>query len=298
MKKTILFGFLVCCFVISGSAQHSTGRAPGSATPGTVSPALGNGSISFGWVLDLMGNGCYTINNSDFASFTHNFNYSSSYGFFAGDRAGAQYYVADYYNKNLYVANFSTNSFNLVAPITDIPSGQFITGMTFYSPTSIMYFSTTNAITSYLYKLNLTTGALTTIGHITNAPGIIDIAINSDGELFGVDIVNDNLVSINRTTGEGIAIGPTGINSNYAQGLDFDDATGTLYWAAYNIGLGRAEFREINTSTGNSTLISAVGSEFDALALSGSATVPVNIYVIISLFGFLLSVAVIRFFRR
>ncbi len=58
-----------------------------------------------------------------------------------------------------------------------------------------MYASSTNITRSTLYTVDLDTGAVTVVGQITNAPAIIDIAITPDGDMYGVDIVNDNLIA-------------------------------------------------------------------------------------------------------
>lgn len=296
--KAILSTLLLCISLsVAVFAQHSTGRAPNApgSTPGTV-PPLGNGSNPFGTVLDIPYNNVLEVQNSSFL-LTTKFSYNGSYDFFAGDFADGKYYVADYNGTGLYVANFTTNTFTPVAPITGIVSGQGITGMTYHAPSGKMYFSTTNISTSSLYTLNLTTGVLTLIGQITNAPGIIDIAINTAGKLYGVDIINDNFIEINTASGAGTIIGSTGFNANFAQGMDFDDATGKLYWAAYDFG---PSFREINIATGSSVEIATGTNEYDALAI-GSGTppvVPVSMYVVIALFGILGAVFAVRFFRK
>ena len=87
---------------------------------------------------------------------------------------------------------------------------------------------------SYLYTINTANGTATTVGRIYNAPVIIDIAINADGEMYGVDIGNDNLIRINTSNGSGTVVGSIGFDANYVQGMDFDPATGVLYLAAYN----------------------------------------------------------------
>ena len=126
-----------------------------------------------------------------------------------------------------------------------------------------------NGTTSDLYTIDPTSGEATLVGPVTNAPCLIDIAANAAGELYGVDIWNNNLVKINPATGTGAVVGPTGIVANYAQGLSFDMASGTLYWAAYNQTTNQGELRVLDTATGASTLIGAFpsGDEVDAFAI-------------------------------
>jgi len=63
-------------------------------------------------------------------------------------------------------------------------------------------------------------------------PCIIDIAINTSGQMYRFRHCSDSLISINPATGAGTVIGPAGFDGNYAQGMDFDDLTGILYLAA------------------------------------------------------------------
>jgi hypothetical protein len=131
-------------------------------------------------------------------------------------------------------------------------------------------------VNSTLYTVDPATGETTVIGSITNGTCIIDIAINAAGELYGVDIVSDNLVQIDSSTGAGTVVGSVGVNANYAQGMDFDEVSGTLYWASYT---ASGELRVIDTTTGASTLVGAFpgGAEVCALAVAsfaGGASLP------------------------
>jgi hypothetical protein len=122
-----------------------------------------------------------------------------------------------------------------------------------------------------LYTININTGAATLVGTITNAPCAMALAIDPAGQwLYAVDIVNDNLVKIDPATGAGTIVGPVGIDANFAQGMDFDDFTGTLYWAAFS---SFGELRILDTTTGASTLVGAFpgDAQIDALAIKGLA---------------------------
>jgi len=105
------------------------------------------------------------------------------------------------------------------------------------------------------------------IGEITNAPAIIDIAINAAGEMYGVDIINDNLIQIDPATGAGTVIGSIGFSANYAQGMDFEEESGVLYLAAYS---SQGELRIADPATGNTVLVGAFpgGAETDSLAFA------------------------------
>ena len=90
--------------------------------------------------------------------------------------------------------------------------------------------------TGNLYTIDLTTRAATLVGPIGFAL-VVDIAISNTGQMYGHDIGVDQLIAINKATGAGTAIGPTGFNANFAQGMDFDHSTNIL-WSWLYIGGG------------------------------------------------------------
>ncbi|HOV49132.1 MAG TPA: S8 family serine peptidase, partial [Anaerolineae bacterium] len=197
-------------------------------------------------------------------------------GPFAGDFLGgdfSQMYVLDYYANTLYVVDTATGVATEIGTSTP-QSGQVWTGMTGFVD-GTLYAASTDGGQSYLYTVDPATGATTVVGEITNAPVIIDIAINADGEMYGVDIGSDVLVAIDPATGAGTVVGSLGYNANYAQGMDFEEESGVLYWAAYGTS---GELRIIDTETGASTSVGAFpgGTEVDCLAFAtgGTADVP------------------------
>ncbi len=143
-------------------------------------------------------------------------------------------------------------------------------------PSGQLYACSTDGSESYLYTIDPQTGAVAEIGLITECPLIIDIAINAAGEMYGVDIALDSLVRIDKETGAATVVGALGIDANYAQGLDFDEDNNVLYWAAYST---TAELRVIDTSTGNSALVSAFPAAAElniAIANGGSGCFQVD----------------------
>ena len=140
--------------------------------------------------------------------------------YYAGDFVGRDYsqiYVLDYDLNELHTVNTSTGVTSTIGASNPL-LGHAWTGAT-GTAGGVLYASSTYNSMSYLYKVNTSTGAATAVGQITNAPEIIDIAINTSGQMYGVDIANDNLVRINRFTGAGTVIGPIGFSANYAQGM-------------------------------------------------------------------------------
>jgi uncharacterized membrane protein len=194
--------------------------------------------------------------------------------FFAGDFVGGDFstlYVLNYNDSTLYAVDTATAGVTAIGPAT--PNG----GETWSGATGAadgtFFAAATTCGASTLYTVDVATGDVTEIGAITNGPCIMDIAINAEGELYGVDIADDNLVQIDPATGAGTVVGSLGVSANYAQGMDFEEETGVLYWAAYTT---QGELRVIDTTTGASALVGAFpgGAEVDALAFAtgGAAT--------------------------
>jgi hypothetical protein len=139
----------------------------------------------------------------------------------------------------LFGIDSGSNHFGTINPATGIwtdlgavtGTSGMVTGMSFQPGTGTAYVSYYNSGTG-IYSLNLATGAATLVGSNSNL--LIDIAFHPDGRLFGADIADDNFYQINPVTGAVTLIGSLGVNANYAQGMDFDPATGILYAALYH----------------------------------------------------------------
>lgn len=137
---------------------------------------------------------------------------------------------------------------------------QSFSGMAWDASTGTMYGSTTDVATSNLYTINLSNGAATLVGGMTNAPGNIALGVDTNGDLYGFDIVLDSLLKYNKANGAGTVIGSLGFDANFAQGMDFDGSDNTCYIFAFNNGTFQAELRTCNVATGNTTLVGVIGS--------------------------------------
>ncbi len=116
------------------------------------------------------------------------------------------------------------------------------------------YASSTDGFSSSLYTLNPGTGAATLIGTDAAVDVMIDITINCEGVIYGHDIGSDSIFTINPATGIATLVGLTGIDSSFAQGMDFDNGDGTLYAWTYQGG-GANVFGTINLATGALTAL-------------------------------------------
>ncbi len=119
--------------------------------------------------------------------------------------------------------------------------------------------------TTYLYKVDLTTGTFTQVGE-SDGVFLVSAAFDASGAMYGLDIAGDQLIAMDKTTGAWQAIGPIGFNANYAQDIDFDPSTGVLWYAGYNYDTsskyGFGAMYTLDTSTGAATEI----GEFDNAA--------------------------------
>jgi hypothetical protein len=173
------------------------------------------------------------------------------------------WYGIRYGNNILVKIDTTTGSITALGTVSGIASA---TGLAWDPTTNTMY-AMNYATNSFLGTLNLTTRVFTQLGGSVTGI-VIDIACSNGGQIYGVNISDDMLWSINKTTGAGTMIGSLGASANYAQGMSWDRTVDSCYWASYT-SLG--ELRRINTTTGMSTVIGAFNCEVDALAIPGSA---------------------------
>ncbi|HEV7489846.1 MAG TPA: hypothetical protein VGO25_03510 [Rhodanobacteraceae bacterium] len=204
----------------------------------------------------------------------------------AGDFKGEDFstlYAIDFLSFNLYKVDTMTGAVTLVYLAVPPPGAQADAwnGMAWDQTTNTMFAVTSagRTPTTYLSTIDPDTAETTFIGPITGVGDpvagavVVDIAVRADGLMFGVEIVTDTLVAIDKTTGEAQTLGSIGFDANFAEGLDFDDTTNTLYFAAIDNGTGAAEMYTLDTDTGAGTLISPIspdptGTQYSALGIA------------------------------
>ncbi|HHP7238854.1 S8 family serine peptidase [Longibacter sp.] len=206
----------------------------------------------------------------------------SSPTIFAGDFAVGQ-------QDRFYVITNADNAFHSITTggsITtfgeSVPqtSGETWTEVASNPVDGTLYGSTSDGSASYLYTIDPTSGAATRVAEIEGAPIVISIAVDDFGRMYGLEIGSDVLLEIDPETGETETIGSVGFDANFAQGMDFDLATGRLYMAAYNnAGGGRGELRIADRETGATTLVGLLGGgdELGYLALNSVGFVRSNL---------------------
>lgn len=150
--------------------------------------------------------------------------------------------------KQLGTINLDNGAFTPIG--ASIPGdGETLTGLTIHPRTNAGYVSTSDSAVGRLYSIDLDSGWLTFIGGDTTVPLLIDIAINPESVMYGHDITEDSIYIIDTETGAATLVGPTGVNANFAQGMDFDNYDGNLYAWIYE-GSGLNQYGIINLATG------------------------------------------------
>jgi len=156
----------------------------------------------------------------------------------------------------VYSVNLGTGALATLGVLTGLTAGDSPTGLTIHPSTGAAFLSAGSGtpFVTRLYSVNLTTRVATLIGPMT-APTdptgtlMIDIAMNCNGDLFAHNTSDDALYRINVATGAGTAFPTHGLPANFAQGMDFDNDTGTLYAFIYT-GAGNNRFGTFNLTTG------------------------------------------------
>jgi hypothetical protein len=77
---------------------------------------------------------------------------------------------------------------------------------------------------------------------------MVAIAIDSNGNLFGVEHISDAYFHIDPTTGIVLNTVPLPFNPDIEQGLAYDPATGLLVMLAFNGDTGRGELWTVDVS--------------------------------------------------
>jgi len=137
--------------------------------------------------------------------------------------------------------------------------GETFTGMAVDPTDGRLYATSTDIGNSSLYLIDPDAVTATRVGAI-GFSGVIAVAVDDAGVMYAHDIVSDELLSIDKTTGQGTAIGLLGFDANFGQGMSFDGASGELYLAAFNNSTFQGELRIADRTTGATTLVGLLGS--------------------------------------
>ncbi len=218
-----------------------------------------NGLIAFAYVIndptgDLIPGPCFfNLNNP--ASITSLAPGIPDEFISAGSWANGKWYGEESMG-HLYEINPYDGYMTFIGNAFALPTGLAWDGQTMYGCTQTTFGT-----------LNLETGAGTDIGPMYNAQSMIGMAGDNEGNIYGIDAYDDNLYSINSTSGLATIIGPLGIDiDDDTQDMAYDKNNNVLYLAGLVNAMGA--LYTVNTSTGAATL---VGGFMNGINISGFA---------------------------
>jgi len=197
----------------------------------------------------------------------------------------AQTFIDDDFSQHFFIAtgggtlaqnaygfvDTSTGAVNQLGVLSGVPAtGTWVSAA--WDPTSGTVYAVIvpGGGNNQLFVIDVDTGTGTLVGTISGLVAgsiVIAIAIDAAGLLYGLEIIDDVFIAIDKTDATGAVIGPVGVNANFAQDMDFDRSTGTLYWASY-LGGGNSNIRIINTSTGATSVVGPIESGAELLSFS------------------------------
>jgi len=190
------------------------------------------------------------------------------------DRPHATLWGIDNQSHELGTYDLTTGAFTATGLVTGLVAGHNIEALKFDPTSNAVYVSSTNGSSSVLYTLDLGTRVATPVGPITGFNLVVSIAISNSGQIYGHDTGLDQIMLINKATGAGTALGPTGFDALAAQGMDFDRTTNTL-WAWLYFGGGSNGLASINLTNGSATLaVTGANGPENQGAIRGLSTIP------------------------
>ncbi len=289
MKRTVTLSFLlvavlfVAVWSLPGIA-HADDPAGADTAPATTSsvtaPTTAAGDPDTFFAVDVRNDAVLTLTSD--APATPAIITSFADDTFGGDFVNGDYtqlYVVDNTGDLFATIDTSDGTLTVIGELGEPVGGGTWSDAAWDDTTDTMFGSSAAATGATLYTIDLTTGTPTVIGSVTGLTVLIDLAVDPvTGNLYGIDTGTDSLYRIDKSTAAPTLIGALGYDANFAQGMDFDDADGILYWAAYQgAGVGPGSLRTIDITTGASTEIGIIGDgatilELDAFAWIGQAT--------------------------
>jgi len=193
----------------------------------------------------------------------------STRSIFALDAAADLSVIYGIDNTSREFGTFDGTALTVIANVGGIPVDDNISSLTINAATGDAYVTGLGSGGMTLYSLNLETGVLTPIGTDPAVPFMVATSINCDGVMYGHDISTDQIFTIDTDTGQASLVGPTGVASNFAQSIDFDNDTGELYAYTYQGG-GNNQYGTIDLGTGALTPLNTNNplGEFEGTSLT------------------------------
>lgn len=122
---------------------------------------------------------------------------------------------------------------HLVGRVAGLPVGSLASGLKQDPTSGAVYLATANGQASQLWRIDPVTATAWPVGDINDAPGLISLEFDNDGNLYGLDVILNALIAIDKRSGQAQAIGAIGLDTGgLFSALAFDPAADTLYLAA------------------------------------------------------------------
>jgi hypothetical protein len=178
------------------------------------------------------------------------------------------WYASSYNSVSLLTIDTTTGNLTTIGNLSLV-----MNGLAYDATTDKLYgCAYDGSANSILYEINYYNGTYTQVG-IISAGIMIGLAANSHGNIYGINISDDALYSINKTTGAGTVIGPLGYNISYAQDIAFDKDNDKLYGTLYAT---EGLLCEIDTTSGAVTVYNTTPCELTGLAFPYAYTLNNN----------------------
>ncbi|MBX2828958.1 MAG: T9SS type A sorting domain-containing protein [Flavobacteriaceae bacterium] len=160
---------------------------------------------------------------------------------------------------NAYEVNPDTGIYTFLGTV-EAPNGENVTGLEFNPLDNKMYaISTDGEGSTTVSTINTTTLAVEEVGGTGLTLGIA-LGIDNAGNGYALDIDVDQMFRINLNDGSATSLGGIGFDSSFGQGMGFDHVNGILYLSAFNNTTFQSELREVDTVSGATSFLGAIGS--------------------------------------
>jgi hypothetical protein len=249
------------CGAVSGGAEPIECRAPAAwraAWPAVAASPLA--PTDFAWSSDFFTGDLGSYPLDDFPAFLDVGTHALDLFALDFDPSATTLYGLDSASHQFGTLSLADAGFTPIGASAPTEAGQNLwSGLSIDPRTGTIYASAiagTVDVPYGLYTIDPATGNPTHLGGSATTMAMIDIAIDCQGAMYGHDIIADAIYAIDPADGSVTLVGPTGVSSNFAQGLDFDNEAGVLYAWTYQGG-GANQYGTIDLVTGNLTPLSA-----------------------------------------
>ena len=247
MKKLKTLLLIVCLIPLTGIGQYAyvpEYLGGGQLTKMDLATA---GQTDMGAVVDFLGAGDFGPNNILY---------------------GIQFTDSDI--ADLYSIDTTDGTSTLIGSINP-PTDHIWTGMAYDYSTATMYGYSAYSIAAgegSLHIIDVTDGSYTTVGTQTDATAIACIAIDDDGQMYGMQLyAAADIMLIDKTDGSVEYLGETGQGAaGMGHGMDYCSENQTMYLVTYNSSSQVNTLRTVNLETGNTTEVGQTNTWLGAIA--------------------------------